>query len=60
MTDRQKLKEIIKLYKGAKVMFGRDFFRIFRFAIELIKLTIKIFGDDDDRDELDNGNTTSL
>jgi len=60
MTDREKLKEIVKLYRGAKIMFGKDFFRIFRFALELIKLIIKIFGDDDDRNELDNGNTTSL
>lgn len=60
MTDREKLKEVVNLYKGAKIMFGKDFFRIFRFALELIKLMIKIFGDDDDRNELDNGNGTSL
>lgn len=32
--------------------FGKDFFRWFRFAIELVKIFIKIFGDDNDVDEL--------
>jgi len=33
--------------------FGRDFFRVFNFAIQLIRLVIKVFGDDEDRQQVD-------
>lgn len=31
------------------MIFGKDFFKWMAFAIELIKLLIRIFGDDEDR-----------
>lgn len=31
---------------------GKDFFRWFKFAVELVKLFAKIFGDDADQEEL--------
>lgn len=34
--------------------FGKDFFKWFRFVIEVVKLFISIFGDDDDRNELNH------
>lgn len=34
--------------------FGQDFFKWFRFAVELVKLFISIFGDDNDKNELQN------
>lgn len=30
--------------------FGRDFFKIFNFAIQLLRLFAKIFGDDEDKE----------
>jgi len=32
--------------------FGRDFFKIFGFAIQLLRLFVGIFGDDEDRKEV--------
>lgn len=32
-------------------MFGKDFFRIMRFIIALLKLMAEIWGDDDDKKE---------
>jgi len=33
--------------------FGTDFFRIFNFAIQLLRLFARIFGDDEDKIEAD-------
>jgi len=32
------------------MMFGKDFFKILKFAFAILKLFTKIFGDDEDRD----------
>jgi len=42
------------------MLFGNDFFKIFRFVIAIIKLIVEVFGDDDDTNELNNGKQTSL
>jgi len=44
-------------------MFGEDFFKIFEFAIAIVRLFAKIFGDKDDQEKADsfgtNGNNGS-
>jgi len=35
------------------MILGNDFFRWFRFVIEIVKIFARIFGDDDDKTELD-------
>ena len=35
------------------MMFGKDFFKIFGFAIQLIRLFVGVFGDDEDRRQVD-------
>ena len=34
------------------VTLGKDFFKWFKFVIELVKMFAKIFGDEKDQDEL--------
>lgn len=34
--------------------FGGDFFKIFNFAIQLIRLFFKVFGDDEDKKAVDD------
>jgi len=35
------------------MLFGKDTFKWFAFIVELIKIFIRIFGDDEDKNELD-------
>lgn len=37
------------------MLFGQDFFKIIRFAMAIIELFAKIFGDNQDRENGDNG-----
>lgn len=39
--------------------FGRDFFKIFSFAISLLRLFIGVFGDDEDREQVENSKVRS-
>jgi len=39
--------------------FGGDFFKIFNFAIQLIRLFFKIFGDDEDKKLADDSEARS-
>ena len=35
-------------------MFGSDFFKIFHFVLEILRLIAEVFGDDDDKKGFDN------
>jgi len=35
-------------------MFGSDFFKIFHFVMEILRLIAEVFGDDDDKKGFDN------
>lgn len=35
--------------RKVNMKFGGDFFRIFNFAVQLIRLFFKVFGDEDDK-----------
>ncbi len=39
--------------------FGKDFFRIFNFAIQLLRLFARIFGDDEDKQEVEESEARS-
>lgn len=57
---KDKLTKAIALLKGVRVMFGSDFFKVFRFVIAIIRLIVEIFGTDEDKEELNNGKSTAL
>lgn len=39
--------------------FGKDFFRIFNFAIQLLRLFTKIFGDDEEKKQVEESEARS-
>jgi len=45
--------------RKVRMHFGQDFFRIFNFAIQLIRLFFKVFGDDEAKKEVEESEARS-
>lgn len=45
--------------KGYSVKFGKDFFNVFNFAIQIFRLFIGVFGDEEDRAEVEESKKRS-
>lgn len=47
--DLKFYKPVIRPERKVNMKLGGDFFKVFNFAVQLIRLFFKVFGDDDDK-----------